>query len=284
MNELPIKIHKAVARYQPIETDGLTLYPIKVCNYTEFLMARPAIEVMHQSLPVALLRVPLLSALYQIDFDAALSGKPITGLFSCAILMLALALRLGEGQEVEERTRRFQIIVDPEKPAKLQRLRFSDEDGAIREITPAQFARIRQIIAAQNGVRIESDKANPDIVRAEKDKASTGSIPLDINIEDWIGAISALSGVTEDEIETWPILRFQRRSQTYQRILDYVICGIGECGGMVSWPKGNPHPHPFFDRINEGSGILSPLGSASNGSDQAPPEAAEAIRSITQNL
>lgn len=283
MNELPISIQKAASRYKPIEADGLTLYPVAVKDYDIFLMTRPALEVMHQSLPVALMRVPLLSALYQMDFEAVCEGKPVVGLFSRAILGLALSLRLGEDRPIEERTNLFHIAVDPEHPERLMRLQFFDEDGKEREITPVQYAKLRRIIAAQNGVKLESDMANPDIVKAEKDKASAGDIQLDANIDDWINAVSAISGVSEEEIDEWPILKFQRRSESFRRILDYIVCGVGECSG-TTWKGGNPTPHPFFAKLKTGSGILTALGGTADGSKPAPPTAATAIRDITKDL
>lgn len=278
MNDLPMSIYKAAARYKTIEADGLTLYPVLVKEYEDFLVARPALEVMHQSLPVAMMRIPLLSALYQIDYEAVLNGEPMLGLFSRALLLLAISLRLGDGMEMGERTKQFHIMVDPKNPAMLQRLRFSDAHGDEKEITPVQFTKLRQIIAAQNGVKLESDMANPDLVKAEKDIASAEDLKLDANIEDWISAVSALTGVSEDEIDKWPILKFQRRSESYQRILNYLVCGIGECSG-TTWKGGNPTPHPFFARIKDGRGVLSALGGTSQ-----PPNTALAIRDITKNL
>lgn len=284
MEELPMQILRAAARYEPIETDGLTLYPIVVNDYDSFLTARPALEIMHQSLPVTLMRMPLLSALYQIDFEAAVSGGHPTGLFSRTLLMLALSLRLGEDMPPGERAKAFQIMVDPKNPSTLTLLRFKDENGDCHDITPVQYTKLRKIIAAQNGVHLESDKANPDIVKAAKDKAAAADIELDVNIEDWISAVSALTGTQEDEIYEWPILKFQRRSDSFRRILDYIICGIGECSGMVSWPKGNPAPHPFFARANNGNGILAAMSGSADGKAATPPGAATAIMEITKNL
>lgn len=283
MGELPISIKKAASRYKMIEADGLKLYPVAVKNYDDFLIAKPALEVLHQSLPVAMMRMPLLSALYQMDFEAACTGQQIVGLFSRALLMLSLALRLGEGKPTEERTRSFQISVDPAHPETLKRLSFSDDDGNQHEITPVQYARLREIIAAQNGVKLESDKANPDIVKAAKDKASLSELQLDANIDDWILAVSALSGYSEDDIDEWPILKFQRRSESYKRILDYIICGVGECSG-TTWKGGNPTPHPYFAKLQKGSGILTELGGRADGNKSAPPRAATAIQEITKKL
>jgi hypothetical protein len=283
VSELPISIYKAAARYKKIETDGLTLYPVLVREYELHLLTRPALEVMHQSLPVALMRVPLLSALYQIDYETVLKGEPSSGLFSRSLLALSLSLRLGEGEEMEERLKRFKIMVDPKNPAQLQRIRFSDADGEEKEISPTQYSKLRQIIAAQNGVRLESDMANPDLVKAEKDIASASDLNLDANIEDWISAVSALTGASEEEIDEWPILKFQRRSDSLQRILSYIVCGVGECSG-ASWKGGNPVPHPFFARLKDGRGVLSALGATSDGKTKEPPKAGLAIQEITKNL
>ena len=283
MEELPISIYKAVNRYQAVETDGMILYPIPVSLYGEFLMARGALEVMHQSLPVRLMRVPLLSALYAMDYEAVSAGQSATGLFSRSLLALALSLRLGEGQSIEARVGAFRIMVDRADPAKLMGLRFSDETGEEREITPALYAKLRRIIAAQNGVRLESDEANPDIVKAQKTKESANAVALDANIEDWIAAVSALTGADESEIDAWPILKFQRRSDSLRRVLDYLVCGFGEMNG-TTWKGGNPSPHPFFSRVRDGRGVLSALGGTGDGSQPAPPSAAGAIRDFTKQF
>lgn len=278
--ELPMNIQKAVRKYEPIKNGGLTLYPVLVAEYDTFSVARPALEVMHQSLPVALMRIPLLSALYQMDYEAALAGTQPSGLFSRALLALALSLRLGEGLTLEERVGQFHIAVDRQDPKRLKCLRFTDKDGETKEIAPVQFQELRQIIAAQNGVRPESDFANPEIVKAKQKMASVGSIRLDVKLDDLIAAVSALSGVDEAEIEDWPILKLERRSASYQRILSYLVCGIGEMSG-TSWKGGNPTPHPFFQREDDGSGLFS---SVTERGDREPPKAARNIIEQTKDL
>lgn len=261
MNELPLDIQRSVRRYEPINSNGLILYPVLVSEYEDFLIARPALEVLHQSLPVAFLRMPLLSALYQIDYDAVVKGMQPTGLFSRARLALALALRLGAGKKIAERIETLRVVVDRRNPQKLLGLRFTKaKSGEEVTISPASYRELRAIIAAQNGVRIESDKANPNIVQAQKDlQAANASI--DANIDDWLSALAALTGTDESAIEKWPILKLEKRTETYRRILDYLVCGIGETNG-ATWKGGNPVPHPFFRRIRDGNGLFSPLGSA----------------------
>lgn len=276
MSELPLTIKRSIRRYEPIQTDGLTLYPVLVKEYELFLMARPALEVMQQSLPVALIRVPLLSALYQMDYEAALERKTPTGLFSMSLLMLALSLRLGEGEEPAERLGRFRVIVDREKPERLLRILFTDESGEEKDITPVRYQTLRQIIAAQNGVTLESDLANPDIVKARKNLSSANAVPLNATVDDMIAGVSALSGTEEAEIEEWPILKLDTRMTAYRRLIDYIICGIGEVNG-TTWKGGNPTPHPFFARADNGAGLFSVIGEKSDEKAEAPAAAKELL-------
>lgn len=255
MNELPYNIEKLVLRYEPIKTDGLILHPILVKEYEDFLVARPALEVMHQSFPVAMMRIPLLSALYRMDYEAAAAGKTPSGLFSRALLALALALRLGEGLSLAERLNQFRIDINRGRPEELLRLRFTDTDGKEQTITPEQYKTLRRIVAAQNGVRVESDKANPQIVQAKKDMNAAG-MRLNAQVEDLIAAVAAMTGTEERDIDQWPILRLEKRAEALRRILNYLVCGFGEMNG-VSWKGGNPTPHPFFERVQDGAGLFT---------------------------
>lgn len=277
MNELPLHIAQSVRKYKPIVYDGLTLHPVLVDEYETFLIARPAIEVLHQSLPVALVRIPLLSALYQMDFDAVMSGQQPTGLFVRAKLALALALRLGEGQELSERAETLQAIVDGKNPRKLNALRYLDRNGDERRITPSQYKELRRIIAAQNGVKLESDDANPDIVKAKKDMASSGGMELDANIDDLVSAISALTQTDEEKIYRWPILKLEKQRLAFERVLTYIVCGISE-GSGATWKNGNPVPHPFFARLNNNGALFSTLDGQSGG-NKVP----EVIRESAEN-
>lgn len=268
MNDLPILIQKSIRRYEPVTVDGLVLWPVLVREYDDFLVARTALEVLHQSLPVRFLRIPLLSAFYKMDYEARLNGQPMTGLFYVALLGLALSLRLGEGEEPSERVGRFRIMVERDDPASLTRLQFTDSDGQEKMILPAAYGELRKIIAAQNGVKLESDRADPDLVQAEKDLAEMNGVSLDATVEDLISGMAALTGVEEEEIENWPILKLQRRQTSYQRVLDYLICGIGQMSG-TTWKGGNPHPSPFFDRLDEnGFGAHMALGDFAGGAGE----------------
>lgn len=262
--ELPLHILRAVRKFEPIAAEGLILYPVRVAEYEEFLTARPALEVLQQAFPAPLLRIPLLSALYRMDYEAASRGEEQSGLFSRALLLLALSLRLGEGLDLRQRVRKFRIAADPKDPAKLLYLQASVDGEEMLKITPVKFQQIRPIIAAQNGVKLESDLANPDLVEAEREMAGLNAPKMDADVEHLISGVAAMSGTDEAEIDDWPILKLNRRAESFKRVMDYVICGIGEAQG-TKWKNGNPAPHPFFDRAEEGFSAVTPVSEFGSG-------------------
>ena len=264
MSDLPFAIMKRVNQYKPIDIDGLRFYPIRVNDYEAFLAARPGIEVMQQALPMRLVSLPLLAALYKLDYDAIADGEAASGLFSRALLFLALSLRLGEGRETEERMKLFRIAADQNDPSKLKSVRFPIDSGEFYELTPVKFARYRPIIAAQNGVALEADDANPELVQSERDIQSMNGPKLELRLEDMISAVSAMCGADEAEVYDWPILKLDRRKTAFQRVIDYIVCGINQ-GAGCSWKGGNPVPSLWFDRVKDGSAALMPLGDFAGG-------------------
>ena len=251
MSEIPNKYLRQIRRYEPVETEGLTLYPVLVDEYEEYLLAKGAIEFMHQSLPMAMLNMPILQAYYALDSQSVQDEQIPTGLMARAVLFLALALRIGRGLPAEKRVGLFRPRVDG-ATGKLKAILFTPDGEEICQITPAMFQRIRPILAVQNGITIPEEDANPELVRTEDELAKKKAPELDVNLESLISTVAALSGSEEQDIYDWPIAKLQNRQRAIHRALDYIICGTGEAQG-TKWKKGNPVPNPFFDRKKDGS-------------------------------
>lgn len=262
--EIPFSMRRAIGRYEAIETEGLTLYPILVKDYESFLIARPAIAFMARSLPVRYLSEPLLCAFHRMDYEAVMAGQPPAGFLYRTLLFLSLSLRLWEGQKDEDRVKKWSLQVDKEDPGRLVRLGVETEMGDWIEITPVMFQRLRPILAAQNGLEIPSDDANPDLVEAERELAAQKGPKLDVNLESLMSGIAALSGKDEAEIEKWPILKLHRRKESFSKILNFLACSIGEVQG-AKWKKGNPYPSPFYDRLTDDTAALISLDSFAGG-------------------
>lgn len=263
--ELSLAVKKAVRTYKAIETDGVTLYPIPVSRWDEFALARPALELMQQTLPVKYISMPLLSAYYAMDYEAVETESLPTGLFGRALLLLSLALRLGrDGEGAEQMVRHFRMRVDESDPSKLAAVEFSQDGETMQRITPVQFARLREIIAAQNGVELIGADANPELVEAERDIADQKSAKLSGDFGELFAAVAALSHEDEETIMEWPIKKFMDRKDAYARVLVYLVCGVSEANG-AKWKGGNPCPSPFFSRLRQGSGSLIALNRFANG-------------------
>lgn len=274
MNEIPLQYQEAVDTYEPIQFEGVTLFPIRVREYDLFNNARPAIDFLQQSLPVRYLSMPLLSAYFAMDAENMKEGKPSDGLFSRSLLFLVLSLRLGEGEKVEDRIKRFSIVADAKDHSILKGIEFV-QNGESKRITPVQFQRMRPILAAQNGIVLTSEDANPELVEAERDLAELNGPKLDYNFQTLFSTLSVLSGTEERDLYDWPILRMTRHRDAYSRILNYLVCGFASANG-AKFKGGNPVPSPFFDRLTEESDALIDMASFTGGkevsvSETAPP-------------
>lgn len=258
MEKLSFSLQRKVRRYEEIEIDGLTLYPIRVSEIEDFMDAQPALEVMQQAFPVELVSIPLMTALYRMDLKAYEAGEQPMGYFYRCLLLLALALRLGEGLDAEKRVNMFQVVVDPDNVKKLKSVRCLLGGIEQIEITPVQFAELRMIIAAQNGVEIPNDDLNPDLVRAERDIAAQQAAKLDWSLDTLLSTIATLSGTDESEMDDWPILKLKKRERTYERVIGNITCKIAEMQG-TTWKGGNPYPNLFFDKKDDGMGGMMAL-------------------------
>ena len=263
MQDLSLEMAKAVRRFEPIETEGLTLYPICVKDIDKFTVARPAIEFMQQSLPVALLSKPLLQAYYTLELDAAANGQPGGGLFYKSILFLLLALRAGDGLPDEQRMELVNFELKENDPTRLKSVLIF-VNGEVKRITPMQFQRLRPILAAQNGIELLSENANPELVQAERDLAEMNAPKLQYRVETLKATIATFSGADELDMEEWPILKLLLRRDAVQRLVGYIVCSVAEAQGG-KWKHGNPFPSPLYDREIDYCGGLIDMSTFAGG-------------------
>ena len=263
MQDLSLEMAKAVRRFEPIETEGLTLYPIQVKDIDEFTTARPAIEFMQQSLPVAMLSKPLLQAYYTLELDAAKNGQPGSGLFYKCILFLLLAMRVGNGLPSEKRIELVDLELQANDPTRLKSVLIF-ANGEVKMIAPMQFQRLRPILAAQNGIELVSENANPELVQAERDLAEMNAPKLQYRVETLKATIATFSGADEADMEEWPILKLLLRRDAVQRLAGYITCSFAEAQGG-KWKHGNPFPSPLYDREIDYCGGLIDMSTFAGG-------------------
>ena len=266
--EIPASVMAKIRRYSPIETDGITLYPITVGEYDAFNQARPAIEFVQQSLPVAYVSMPLLQAFYAIEFKSLVENAELpSGYLVRAMQFLALALRLAPDEPMEQRIRRFKIVTSTNDYTRLMSLSFVMNGEERYDITPVKFQRWLPILAAQNGLTLPSDTDNPELLKTEEILLSKRWTDLDVSLEAIVSSVALFSNVDDEKVYDWPILKLTSRRQALQRALDYIICGVGEAQG-ATWKKGNPVPSPFFPRKKTGSVAAIPMSDFAGGAAQ----------------
>lgn len=276
MNELPAKYMKLINRYKPVEVEGFTLYPVTGEHYEEYLIMAEAVGYMQQRLPIDLMSMPILSAFFRMDLQKVMDGEQPTGLYTGILISLILAMRLaGKDEDLTEVCGRFQAVTKPDDPMTLKALLYETEEQAF-SITPAQYNSMRKIIAAQNGIEIRDVLENPELVDAEADLAEKGAMKLEPKVTDYIDAAVVLTGLDEDTIYQWPVLKLNRILEMHRRIIDYQVCGIAE-GSGASWKGGNPVPHPFFAKKRESNALVGIDEWANGAGRQAMADAGETL-------
>ena len=268
MKELPISIIEKIDRYQPVTVRELTLFPVRVRDARLFSLARPALEFAQQSLPVALLNVPLLDAFWKLDQTAIAETGTQTGLLTGAVLSLMLALRLVDGKEGEKPLSGFLPVPEQARPDTLKEIQFKSADGVIR-VTPRTFQKLRPILAAQNGAETPSETANPEILEMERLMREQETSGLDPKLYDKIIFAAQGCGVSEEEIYDWPLLKLERNVAVLVRKSDYLAVQLASMTGMVKFKDGNPVPSPYFAKRKSGLVSMRELQSAGNGADAA---------------
>lgn len=275
MNEIPLEYRESVNTYESIYYEGFWLSPIRVREHEAFQMARPAIDFMQQSLPVRYISMPLLSAYYAMDVENKGKGLSAYGLFTKAILFLVLALRFKPELDYEKRIAEMmsRLLVSADNPTMLTGI-LIEQGGVDRKLTPIQFQRMRPILAAQNGIKLESTDANPDIVETERVLSEMNGPEMDYDINSLISSVAAFGMTEEKDIYDWPMLKLTRRREAYDRLFSHLIYGFAVASG-AKFKGGNPVPSAFFDRIDRESTALVEMSSVTGGgtvsiSEQGP--------------
>ena len=268
MKKLPIDIQNRIDRYQGVTVDGITVYPITVENLHFFGAARAALDVVPLSLPVAQMSLPILDAFYQLDLEEMKSTGKTNGMLASAVLLLRLALRLGVSEKEGLKASEIRILPDKQKPNRLREIVFTPQDGNVIRVTPNNFQRLRPILAAQNGVEMPSETANPEILEMERLMAEKDLRDIEPNLPDKIIFVAQGSGVPEEEIWEWPILKLERHAALLRRKLDYLAVTTGQMSGMATFKDGNPVPSPYWAR-KRGLASLQSLSSVGNGAAEA---------------
>lgn len=258
-------IIKKVRCGQPIEAYGLTLYPIMMEDYTEYLLCKDALAVMQGSLPAKYLAMDFLSALFAMSMDEAeqkLPPEERTAPFQRVISLFYLSLR-STPDEIA------QIAADIEyRQVNENRVDISNivihQNGKEIDITPSLFSsKIRPLIAFQNGIDLPDEDTNPDLIRlSQKMYGHESNVKLKVDTDDLIASVAYLSSASVPDVMSWTVRDFEYRVRAIDRDKRYNVYASAEMSGMVTFKNGNPCPSWQYDVDYDklGSSSLSDLG------------------------
>lgn len=258
-------IVKKVRCGQPIEAYGLTLYPIMMEDYTDFLLCKDAFAIMQGSLPARYLGMDFVSALFVYSMDEAANGVPSeqrTSLFQRMISLVYLTLRSTK-EEIEQIAKDIEYKQFDENTVGISKI-VIHQDGKTVEITPAQFSfSIRPLIAFQNGFELPDESDNPELIRlAQKMHANDATVNLKVDPDDLIASVAFQSRVSVGEVMKWTVREFEYRVRAIERDKHFTMFGQAELSGMISFKDGNPYPSWQYDTERDalGASPLSELG------------------------
>ena len=258
----------AVRKGEPINAFGLTLYPITMKDYDEYVLCKDAFAIMHGSLPAGYLSYDFLNALFVMAMDERASGNAeqndnkFIAAFQRTLRVFYLALRVSE-EEIRQIANGITYKPLNEDVVGIDKI-VVHQNGKETEITPSLFsARIRPLIAYQNGIDLPDENANPELIRLyNKIHEHDNTIRFKSDIDDLIASVAYLSGVQPKDIVDWTIREFEYRIKAIERDKRYTLCGQAEMSGFASFKNGNPAPSWCYDVEGDylGSSSLSELG------------------------
>lgn len=252
------EISGAIVRGDPIAWNGLTLFPILVRDFEKFESAKPGIMLSQKTLPARFAGMRYLEALFALDMENLQHGAPPVGLFARAVRFLILALRLPE-EEREDGSAAFpvEIRVEEDDPAKLRAIVIRDGEKET-EITPRDFARLRPLLARQNGLTLPDEAHNAELEEAERDLEAANGADLDADFEDLIYSVAVQCGADPGEVFSWTIRRFYKVRAAIDRGLGYQLAYLATAAG-AKYKNGNPWPSWMYDRKKGLSRALIPM-------------------------
>lgn len=262
----------AVRTSQPITKCGLTLYPITMRDYDDFILCKDALAIMQSSLPAAYLAMDFLSALFAYALDEINSpenkqqSSEKTAAFQRVLRLLYLSLRCdckieNISDDIVYANKNGRVVID--------HIKIHQTEETV-ELTPSMFSGIiRPIIAYQNGIELPNELDNPDLIKEyKKYQKEDDSVKLKVNTDDLIASVAYQSHISEAEIiESWTVRQFEYRVRAIERDKRYTLCGSAEMSGFASFKNGNPHPSWCYDAETDlpGSTSLSAIGNKLGG-------------------
>ena len=185
----------------------LTVYPIKVEHYEDFIENKLCLTLMQKKFGIEMASLPYLRMLLY------LSNKQVN-LLEMLSKILSLSLHMDEEQirlQMQENGKVALIFTDS-----------GDENAEIIEtISELRFSKLRRLIAELNDIKLPNEQANLEILESEEDIARMNAVDLNVDFKSLFFSVAVSSGLSTEELLNMTIFEFEERISAISRTLKY---------------------------------------------------------------
>lgn len=239
----------AILKYEPIEWNGIVLYPIKVADYNKWQALKPVLVLRQGTLPAAYACMTYLQCVWALQYDAYERGDTSHGTWDMLACLVFLSLRLSDGDII-------QPIGNPEEPRSITAMRII-KDGEEHDISAMDFPVFRRLIAEQNGAELPDEADNPDLIEAANDISNAKAERLKYDFSDMLTSVASELKLRRADLLEWTIREFDDVMRSIRRRYGYFLASIAESNG-AKFSHGNPYPTWIFDKAkDEFAGLIS---------------------------
>lgn len=240
----------AILRYEPIEMNGLVYYPIRVVDYEKWQAVKPVLTMRQGTLPAVYACMTFLQCVWALQYDANAHGDMAVRTWDLLACLMFLSLRLSDRDMI-------QPLGNKNDPRTITAIRIT-KDNETYDIGAMEFARVRMLIAEQNGAELPDEADNPDLIEAAEDMARAKSnVPIKADLGDMLTSVSSERNIRRSELMEWSVKEFDDELRAINRRFGFILASIAESQG-AKFPNGNPHPTWIFDKgKDEFAGLIS---------------------------
>lgn len=252
---------RAAKTGNPLRYGNLYVYPLTVGDYELLWECESALTIRLSSLPAIYACNSYAEALLMIAIngeDIVVNGDVVARSDEWYRFITILCASLKIPQELMKSY--IQIHVDSNQKNRFKALtvrQFAENEENVQVLNSKDIDDLRKIIAVLNGKKLPDESENAELAEAEAFIRSSSGLKLDMNLDSLLASVARDQRCRIKDLYEWTIYEFELIRAAIERERRFTVCGIGECGGMVKFEKGNPYPSIFFDRPSDSYSVIS---------------------------
>lgn len=257
-----LDLQRAARSNEPIRFKKLFVYPLTVKDYELLWNCESALTIRLSSLPAIYAIKSYAEALFEIAINGenviSNTGDVVARKDDWYRFILLLCASLHIPSEAVKSSIRFNVDSNNHKRFTSMSVRqFAENQEIVESLNSSDIEQLRYIISTLNGKKLPDESENAELAEAEADIRTAEGSKLKVNLDSLLATVARDQRCRIRDMYEWTIYEFELIRAAIERERRFMVYGIGEAGGMVKFPKGNPFPSLFFDRPAEVSAVIS---------------------------